>query len=282
MVISDPPFNVRIDGHVGGLGKIKHREFAMASGEMSPIEFKGFLRTVLSRVASASKEGSLHFLFMDWRHGRDLQDVGEEVFGELKNLIVWVKDQGGMGSFYRSQHELIYVFKLGSAPHINTFELGQHGRARTNVWTYRGVNTGTKQAREELAMHPTVKPVAMIADAMRDCSRRGGIVLDVFAGSGTVLIAAQKVGRKARAIEIDPIYCDTAVRRWQAYAKDDAVLAATGETFSEVELRRQSETAVAIDEAFGTPSVSESLGKATKIRSPWSRPPEPLIGEDRP
>ena len=159
---------------------------------------------------------------MDWRHLPEILAAGEAVFTELKNLVVWVKDNGGMGTFYRSRHELILVFKHGTAPHCNTFELGQHGRYRTNVWEYRGVNTRRAGRMADLALHPTVKPVHLIADALRDVSGRGEIVLDGFGGSGSTLIAAEKTGRRARLCEIDPIYCDRILARWEAYAQDDA------------------------------------------------------------
>jgi hypothetical protein len=200
--------------------------------------FEAFLTSTCARMAAWSTDGSIHFICMDWRHIDEISRAGREVYPELKNLIVWAKDNAGMGSFYRSRHELIFAFKNGTAPHINSFELGQHGRSRTNVWNYRGITSPTKDSREALALHPTVKPVAMIADAMKDCSLRGGIVLDPFCGSGTILIAAQKTGRRARAIELDPLYCDTAIRRWQLYAKDDAILVETGETFEAVAARR--------------------------------------------
>ena len=150
--------------------------------------------------------------------------VAGTVYAEFKNLIIWAKDNGGMGSFYRSRHELIFAFKNGTAPHINTFELGQHGRYRTNVWEYRGANSGGAARLEELALHPTVKPVAMIADAIKDCSRRNGIILDIFGGSGSTLIAAHKTGRRGYLVEIDPVYCDRILRRWETFAKDDAEL----------------------------------------------------------
>jgi DNA modification methylase len=170
---------------------------------------------------------------MDWRHMREMLDAGS-VYTELKNLCVWAKDNGGMGTFYRSRHELIFVYKNGTAPHINTFELGQHGRYRTNVWEYRGVNTLKTGRMDELSLHPTVKPVGMIADAIKDVSKRGDIILDVFGGSGSTLIAAHKTGRRGYLIELDPIYVDTIIRRWQVYAKDDAILVGTGQTFDEV------------------------------------------------
>jgi len=222
MVFSDPPYNVPIDGHVGNSGKVQHREFAMASGEMSSEAFTGFLTTALGNMADHAVDGSIHFLCMDWRHMGEMLAAGEAVYDELKNLIVWAKDNGGMGTFYRSRHELIFAFKKGTAPHVNTFELGQHGRYRTNVWQYRGVNTLRAGRMEELALHPTVKPVQMIADAIRDVSGRDEIVLDLFGGSGSTLIAAEKTGRRGYLCELDPIYCDRIVARWEAYATDDA------------------------------------------------------------
>jgi DNA modification methylase len=222
MVLSDPPYNVKIDGHVGGSGKVKHREFAMASGEMTAPEFTAFLTTALQNMADYSMDGSIHFHCMDWRHMAEMLAAGHAVYDELKNLIVWVKDNGGMGTFYRSRHELIFAFKKGEAPHVNSFELGQHGRYRTNVWNYRGVNTMRKGRMDELQLHPTVKPVQMIADAMKDVSGRGDIVLDGFGGSGSTLIAAHKTGRRARLIELDAIYCDRILSRWEAFAKDEA------------------------------------------------------------
>ncbi len=222
MVFTDPPYNVPIDGHVGGSGKIRHREFAMASGEMSVPEFTAFLRTSFRNLAEVSLDGAIHFVCMDWRHMGEMLEAGRGVYAEMKNLIVWVKDNGGMGTFYRSRHELVFAFKVGTAPHVNAFELGQHGRYRTNVWQYRGVNTLRAGRMEELALHPTVKPVQMIADAIRDVSARGEVVLDLFAGSGSTAIAAHKAGRRAYLCELDPVYCDRILHRWEAYAKDEA------------------------------------------------------------
>ncbi len=196
MVFTDPPYNVSIGGNVGGLGKIQHEEFAMASGEMSVSEFTDFLRQIFGVLVAFSVDGSIHFICMDWRHMLEVQTAAQGLYTELKNVIAWVKDNGGMGTFYRSRHELIFAFKNGTAPHINTFELGQHGRYRTNVWEYRGVNTLKRNRMDELALHPTVKPVQMIADAIKDVSSRGGLVLDLFGGSGSTLIAAHKTGRK--------------------------------------------------------------------------------------
>jgi DNA modification methylase len=224
MIFTDPPFNVAIDGHAGGKGRIRHREFAMAAGEMSRPQFTRFLQTAFTRLAEVSEDGSIHYVFMDWRHSNEIHAAGEAVYSELKNLIVWVKDNGGMGSFYRSRHELIFAFRHGSARHINNFALGQHGRYRTNVWFYKGANSFGAGRMEDLALHPTVKPVQMIADAIQDVSRRGAIVLDLFAGSGSTLIAAHKTGRRAYVCEIDPVYCDRIIARWEAYAHDEAKL----------------------------------------------------------
>lgn len=227
-VITDPPYNVKIDGHVGGSGKIKHREFAMASGEMSTSEFTEFLKTAFEILAEFSVDGSIHFICMDWRHMPEILAAGQIVYDEFKNLIVWVKDNGGMGTFYRSRHELIFAFKKGKAPHINTFELGQHGRYRTNVWEYKGVNTLRAGRLEELALHPTVKPVQMLADAIKDVTGRGDIVLDTFGGSGSTAIAAEKTGRIGYLCEYEPVFCDRILRRLEVYTNEDAVLVACG------------------------------------------------------
>jgi DNA modification methylase len=238
MVFTDPPYNVKIDGHVGGAGKTKHREFAMATGEMSQDQFTRFLTDALGHMAGVSCDGAIHFVCMDWRHMSELLAAGTVVYDELKNLIVWAKTNGGMGTFYRSQHELIFVFKKGQAAHINTFGLGETGRYRTNVWEYPGINTFRNGRDDELAMHPTVKPVALVADAIKDVSRRGDIVLDAFGGSGTTLIAAEKTGRKARLLELDPIYCDVICRRFQAYTGEPALRAEDEVPFAELEARR--------------------------------------------
>ncbi len=234
MVFTDPPYNVSIDGNVCGLGTVRHREFAFASGEMSQMQFTRFLEDSLGPMASVMRDGAIAFVCMDWRHMEELLTAGKSVFTELKNLVVWNKTNGGMGAFYRSKHELIFVFKQGTAPHTNSFGLGETGRYRTNVWDYAGISSISASRSEELAMHPTVKPVALIADAIRDCSKRGEIILDGFGGSGSTLIAAEKAGRSARLIEYDPIYCDTIVRRWQAYSGKDARLAGCDSVFDEI------------------------------------------------
>jgi DNA modification methylase len=234
MVFTDPPYNVRISGHVGGRGRTKHREFAVASGEMSSAQFQGFLEQVLGHCASYSISGSIHFVCMDWRHMAELQAAGSKVYSSLKNVCVWVKTNAGQGSFYRSQHELIFVFKNGDETHLNNFELGQHGRTRTNVWSYAGVNSFRSGRMDELQMHPTVKPTSLVVDAIKDCSKRDSVVLDVFLGSGTTLVAAEQVGRRALGIELDPAYVDVAVERWQRISKRDAVLEGTALTFDEL------------------------------------------------
>jgi DNA modification methylase len=238
VVLTDPPFNVPVEGHVSGLGRVRHENFAMASGEMSEVEFIAFLSAFLRPVKAAAKDGAILFVFMDWRHQYELITAAREANLAFKNLIVWVKDNAGMGTFYRSQHELVLVFKNGDAPHTNTFELGQYGRHRSNVWKYAGVNTFRAGRMEDLAMHPTVKPTALVADAIRDVTRRGAIVLDPFAGSGTTIIAAEKTGRQARAIEYEPGYCDVIVRRWQKYAGKVAKLEGTSLIFEDAEAAR--------------------------------------------
>jgi DNA modification methylase len=237
-VFADPPYNVKIDGNVCGKGKIHHREFAMAAGEMSEPEFVDFLCSALSFLQRHSCDGSVHFICMDWRHAGEVLQAGKKAYDRLLNLCVWTKDNGGMGSFYRSQHELIFVFRKGKEPHRNNVQLGQFGRNRTNVWRYPGMNTLTKSAGEGnlLALHPTVKPVAMIADAILDCSARGDIVLDNFSGVGSTILAAETVGRVCYAIEIDPLYVDAAVRRWEKHTGEKVVCAATGECFDQAEV----------------------------------------------
>ncbi|BAI97443.1 methyltransferase [Sphingobium sp. TA15] len=235
MVFTDAPYNVPVNGHICGLGKVQHDEFIMGAGEMSRAEFTDFLARVMDNLAAYSVDGSIHYQCMDWRHMGEMLEAGERVYDSLRNLVVWNKDNGGMGTFYRSKHELIFVFRKGSAAHINNFELGQHGRYRTNVWDYAGVNSLKADRNEELAMHPTVKPVKMVADAMLDCSRHGGIVLDAFSGSGTTIIAAEQTGRLGRAVEMDPRYVDVAVRRWQKLTGQKAILCGSDLSFDEIE-----------------------------------------------
>lgn len=242
VVFTDPPYNVPIDRNVCGSGSIHHPEFMMASGEMTADEFITFLRSGFVNLARYSAPASIHYIFMDWRHIREIEAAGADAYTTLKNLVVWVKNNGGMGSFYRSQHELVFVFQSGEGRPINNFGLGGDGRHRTNVWEYAGVNTFRRGRLDDLARHPTAKPTALVADAIKDCSKRGGIVLDAFAGSGTTIIAAEKTGRVARAIELDPRYVDVSVRRWQTFAGSTAHHAATGLSFVEMGMRREAST----------------------------------------
>ncbi len=234
LVITDPPYNVVIDGHATGLGKIHHREFGMTSGEMNSAEFTDFLRQAMLRARDHSIAGSLAYYFMDWRHMTEILSAGQEVYTELLNLCVWAKSNGGMGSFYRSAHELVFLFKNGTASHRNNIQLGKFGRYRTNVWNYPGANSFSRSDSEGnlLALHPTPKPVALIADAIKDCTARGDLVLDPFLGSGTALIAAERCGRICYGLELDPLYVDTIIRRWQRQTKLDAVHQETGNTFN--------------------------------------------------
>ena len=241
MVFSDPPFNVPVDGHVSGLGKVRHREFAMASGEMSEGEFTTFLETVLGHMAESSVDGAIHYLCMDWKHAFELLTAARAVYSEYKNLCVWTKSNAGMGSLYRSQHELVFVFKNGTAPHVNNVELGRHGRYRTNVWPYAGMNAFGAGRADALASHPTVKPVAMVADAIRDCSRRGDVVLDAFAGSGTTLIAAERAGRRGYAMEIDPRYVDVALTRFRNTFDVEPIHETSGLSFDHQRIWREIE-----------------------------------------
>lgn len=233
LIITDPPYNVAIQGHVSGLGSIKHREFLTASGEMNKPQFTAFLTATLSNAGNVAKEGAIAYVFMDWRHMEELLIAGTAAFSELKNLCVWNKTNGGMGTFYRSKHELVFVFKKGNKPHTNNFGLGDTGRYRTNVWDYAGISSISATRDEELAMHPTVKPIRMIMDAIKDCSKHGESVLDIFAGSGTTLIAAEECGRKSRLLELDPVYCDTIIRRFEKITGQPAYLD-TGMSFDEV------------------------------------------------
>jgi DNA modification methylase len=235
-VFTDPPYNVPIDGHASGLGAIHHRPFPMASGEMDPIEFTSFLSQVCRNLAAFSIAGSIHFICMDWRHAEELLAAGRGVYDELKNLCIWVKDNGGMGSLYRSQHELVFVFKHGPNDHRNNVQLGRFGRNRSNVWRYPGANSFARSGEEGnlSALHPTVKPVAMVADAILDCSARGDIVLDGFVGSGTTVIAAERTGRRCYGLELDPLYVDTIVRRWQKLTGGSARHAASGRSFDDL------------------------------------------------
>lgn len=244
LVFTDPPYNVHIDGHVSGHGRVQHREFAMASGEMTEGEFTEFLKTTLGAAVNVSRDGTLHYVCMDWRHLFETLSAGRALYDSLLNMCVWNKDNGGMGSFYRSKHELVLVFKVGTACHTNNIELGRHGRNRTNVWDYAGVNTFRRDRLEELSMHPTVKPVALIADAIKDASKRSETVLDPFCGSGSTIIAAEKTGRRACGLEIDTKYVDVAARRWQSFTGKSAVLDGTTSSFDEIAEKRSNQPTI--------------------------------------
>jgi len=243
MIFTDPPYNVPIKGHVSGKGKSQHAEFVMASGEMSEAEFTQFLNTICNQLCQHSVDGSLHYLCMDWRHMYELLQATRSHYSELKNLCVWNKDNGGMGSLYRSKHELVFVLKNGHAPHINNVELGRHGRNRTNVWDYPSANSWKTDPDESLAIHPTVKPVDLVCDAILDASKRGANILDPFIGSGTTLLAAHKTGRRAFGMELDPGYVDLVIRRYQKLTDECATLSHTGQTFFEIEQQRAEKAA---------------------------------------
>lgn len=247
MAFTDPPYNVPVSGHVCGLGKANHSEFAMASGEMTKPEFIAFLSAFLNVMLPHLKVGAVLDLCMDWRHMGELIAALEANELTLINLCVWNKTNGGMGSLYRSKHELVFVAKKGKAPHTNNVELGKHGRYRTNVWDYAGVNTFGRSRMEDLADHPTVKPVALVADAIRDVSLPGDIVLDAFMGSGTTILAAERTKRRAYGVEIDPGYVDVSIRRWEKLSGQQAVLASTGQSIAEVAADRAEALALASD-----------------------------------
>jgi DNA modification methylase len=267
MVFIDPPYNIRI-ASVQGRGRIKHGEFAFAVGEMSEAQYVAFLEAGCRNIARVCADGAIVFQCTDWRHVVEMLTAGRAAFAELKNLVVWNKTSPGQGSFYRSQHELIGVFKVGTAEPINSFGLGKHGRMRSNVWTYPGINSFRAGRMEELAMHPTVKPVALISDAMRDCSMKGDIVLDTYLGSGTTVLAAEKIGRRGNGMEYDPAYVDVAVRRWQSYTRVDAILVGDGRTFDEIAAERpesacKSHSATSVAQAAaGTPDADQDSGPA--------------------
>lgn len=240
IVFTDPPYNLSAK-EIGQTCAAAHGDFAMASGEMTEAEFREFLETVFEHLRTRSTSGSIHYVCMDWRHAAELLSAGDKVYAELKNICVWTKSTGGMGSFYRSQHELVFVFKNGKAKHQNHFKLGQHGRYRSNVWKYPSVmhldaKDGDKGGKEALGLHPTIKPVAMIEDALKDCSRRKEIVLDAFLGSGSTLIAAEKTERICYGLELSPRYVDVAITRWQEWTGKQAIHAESGCSYNELQM----------------------------------------------
>lgn len=253
MVMTDHPFNVKIQNNVSGLGKNKHREFAQASGEMSEAEFVTFLSRSITALAAFCQDGALLYMYMDWRHVWEMMSGIRAASLQLFNIAVWVKASPAMGAFYRSQHELCFIAKKGHAPHRNNIQLGRFGRSRSNCWFYAGVNSFGPDRAEQLAMHPTCKNVAMVADAIQDASHRGEIVLDGFLGSGTTLIAAERTGRICRGVELDPLYVDTILHRWEQATGGKVVLQATGETLEQVSLRRAAERDAVADASAAAP-----------------------------
>ena len=239
VVFVDPPYNVPVQGHVSGNGKIRHREFAQGAGELSRDEFIQFLNKTCGLLAKHSTDGAIHFVCIDWRHADELLAAGREVYSELKNIVVWVKSNPGMGSLYRSEHELVFVYKSGTGRHTNNVELGKHGRNRTNVWNYDSASVQARKGNNLLALHPTAKPVDLVMDALLDCSHRGDVVLDSFLGSRTTLLAAERTGRICRGIELDPLYVDTAIRRWQNLTGRDAIRSSDGKLFREIEAEKE-------------------------------------------
>jgi DNA modification methylase len=234
LVLSDPPYNVRIDGHASGLGTTRHADFLMAAGEMSERDYTDFLERTLKALIANLLSGAVLFIFIDWRHVYELISASRAVGFEILNICVWAKTNAGMGSLYRSQHEFVLVLKIGKSPHINNIELGRHGRYRTNVWSYAGMNSFGAERTEALAMHPTVKPVGLVEDAILDCSNRGDIVLDPFIGSGTTIVASEKSGRICYGMELDPSYVDVAVQRFWKFTGVEPVHEATGQTFAQL------------------------------------------------
>ena len=237
VVITDPPYNVPIQGHVGGRGRTKHREFAMAVGEMSEAAFTDFLATVMGHAVKRSRPGALGYWFMDWRHLYELIGAGKASYGEMKNLCVWAKTHAGQGALYRSQHELVAVFKRPGGAHTNNVQLGRFGRNRSNLWTYSSPSSFGRAGEEGslLADHPTPKPVAMVADALMDASDRGDVVVDPFLGGGATLIASEQVGRVCFGLELDPLYVDAIVRRFIRLTGHDAVREADGASFIQLQ-----------------------------------------------
>ena len=264
MVFTDPPYNVKNDGHTGGLGSVHHANFAMASGEMSVTEFTKFLTTSMGLMAHYSLDGAIHYLCMDWRHASELLAAAAGIYSEQKNLCVWNKTNGGMGTFYRSKHELIFVYKVGTAAHINNFGLGEGGRYRTNVWDYAGVNTFKPGRMDELRSHPTCKPLPLVMDALMDCATRKSVVLDPFLGSGTTLIAAEKTGRIGRGMELDPYYVDAAIERWQALTGKRAIHVESGRTFEQMANAKVSKP----DAAAALPETGSSSGEIEPTANP--------------
>lgn len=228
MALTDPPYNVAIDGHVSGKGKVRHREFAQASGEMTEAQFIDFLAAACRRLKQNVNAGALVYVFMDGAHLFELMSAGRDTGLTQKTLCTWAKTNAGMGSLYRSQTEHVVVFKAGEDAHTNNVQLGRFGRNRTTLWSYPGANSFGRNRDKALAQHPTVKPVGLLADAILDASRANDLILDPFAGSGSTLIAAHRVGRRAAGIELDPLYVDGALARIAAITGLDPVRESDG------------------------------------------------------
>jgi hypothetical protein len=234
----DPPYNIKVGGFVSGKGRHRHREFVQGSGELSDDAYFHLLRNSLSVLKASCEPSALIYACIDWRHVMEMTVAGRASSLPLYQIVTWVKSNGGMGGIYRNQSEFICVFSAGEASPLNNVELGRRGRNRTNVWNYAGMSSFGKDRDRLLELHPTVKPVAMIADALRDVTKRGQIVLDTFLGSGSTLMAADETGRLCAGVELDPLYVDVAIRRWQNATGRAAVLLETGEPFDKAAQRR--------------------------------------------
>jgi DNA modification methylase len=271
MVFADPPYNIKI-ASVQGRGQIKHPEFAFASGEMDEQQFIAFLSTTLGNAARVSRGGALHYVCMDWRHTFELISASRSVYGrEMLNLCVWNKTNPGQGSFYRSQYEHVGIFRVGLTSHQNNIQLGARGRNRSNVWTYPGISGFGADRLDLLAQHPTVKPVALVADAIRDCTTRGDIVVDPFLGSGTTILAAERTGRRGYGLEFEPRYVDAAIRRWEKYTRSDAVLEGDGRSFTEIAAERLASKSTVVPPVPGPPGVAQNAGESTdQLEDPQS------------
>ncbi len=270
MVLTDPPYNVPIAGHVRGKGSRGFEEFAFASGEMSVAEFRRFLGEAFGQMVRMSVDGAVHMVFMDWRHLGDALAAGEGLWSDLLNICVWSKTNAGMGSLYRSQHEMVLVAKVGKAPHVNNVGLGRFGRWRSNVWRYAGANAFGGERDDLLRLHPTVKPVAMLADAILDVTARGDLVLDPFAGSGSTIVAAEKTGRRARALEIDPAYVDVAIRRFESFTGIPARHAETGLAFADVAKSRNTPSTAALPtDRPSSPPLSDTDKPRIRCKAGW-------------
>lgn len=246
----DPPYNVPVRS-IGGRGRSRHPEFAFASGEMSRAEFVAFLEAALGNAARVSVPGAVHFVCIDWKHCRDLIEAGERVYGAYLNLVTWVKTNAGQGGLYRNQHELIGVFRVGEAPHRDNVQMGRFGRNRSNVWTYAGANTFRSGRMDDLNDHPTVKPIQLVIDALKDVSRRDAVILDTFVGSGTTILAGERIGRRVRAVEYEPRYAQIAIRRFEAVTGQIARHIETGLTLAQLTERRpaQEQSSATVDQS---------------------------------